>query len=184
MFAEMFHQLGFWGTFIPLMFLIILIGSVAGYLILQYGLSNPLNGNRILTGRMTPQAAAPSQVASSGSQVVQNGDQQTELALVSDEYSAYTMVGTEKIGFKIPEPHVVIYGNLWNKSHIPLYGVLDRLWTAGNTVELRCNITSPLVSLLEDKAKQFGSLNIIALSDQMVLLNVFENYENIHIQTK
>ena len=89
------------------------------------------------------------------------------------------------IGFEIPKPAVRIYGKLWNKEHINIYRLLEDKWRDGTKVDIiECNITSTLISLLEDKYQTFGTLTIYATAEQLSLLNYLKQYKEIQIESR
>lgn len=102
-----------------------------------------------------------------------------------DHYTHELAVGDVVIGFEIPKPMVRIYGRLWNKEHINIYRLLEDKWREGSKVDVtECNITSTLISLLEDKYQIFGELTIYATADQLSLLNYLKQYKEISIESR
>lgn len=90
-----------------------------------------------------------------------------------------------KIGFEIPRPNVKIYGRLWNKEHTVVYRLLEDKWNYCKVVDLtECNITSSLISLLEDKAQKFDGLTIYLTHDQVKLVAYLEQYQNIKLEIR
>lgn len=175
--AEFFQQLGFWGTFILALIPMVVISIVAGFSIIMYGFKNPMNGNVVLEGIKQRQDRKAEAAASAPP-----ADTKT---IVADDYSAYVIVEGEKVGFKVPETYVRIYGQKWNRNHVELYRNLENKWKACKVIDLtECNITSSLISLLEDKATELLELKIYARSDQQVLLNYLKQYGNIQIETR
>lgn len=102
-----------------------------------------------------------------------------------DHYRYETEVGDSVIGFEIPKPDVKIFGKLWNKEHITIYRLLEDKWRDCKSVDVTdCNITSTLISLLEDKCQNFGELTIYATLDQLPLLNYLQQHEKIKIEAR
>lgn len=101
-----------------------------------------------------------------------------------------TVLEKEQVGFIIPSDYVIIYGNYWNNEHHEGYKLLKEKWTSQNKINLSdCNITSPFISIMVSKAKEFAnlspiiSLHIKCLSDQLFALEVLKSYENVIIET-
>ena len=102
-----------------------------------------------------------------------------------DHYVHELSIGDSIIGFEIPKPAVRIYGKLWNKEHIAVYRLLEDKWREGTKIDVtECNITSTLISLLEDKYQKFGELVIYATFDQLPLLNYLKQYKEVSIESR
>ena len=154
MIAEIVKVLGFWGTFILLSLPFAVFTIIAGVLILLHGLKNPMNGVQILIGIRKPRV------------------EESKPTTFSDNLILEFEVDKEPHGFQIPEGYVILYGKKWNREHVEYYRMLEDRWVQCPIVDItRANVTSSLVSLLEDKADQLGSLKIFATADQVVLLN-------------
>lgn len=94
-------------------------------------------------------------------------------------------VGDDFIGFEIPKLNVKIYGKSWNKDHVYIYRQLEDRWRDCKFVDItESNITSTLISLLEDKYQKFGELTIYAAHEQLALLSYLQQYQKIQIESR
>ena len=91
------------------------------------------------------------------------------------------------IGFEIPRPYVTIFGQFWNKSHMPVYRMLDDRWQdpSMNIVDItQANVTSSLNSLLASKVSKFGSLTIYLTEDQVGPTAILKQYSGVVFEVR
>lgn len=86
-----------------------------------------------------------------------------------------------QLGYIVPPNYLYIYGRLWSTAkHSDLYLKLEKDWTNQNVIDIRdTNVTSILISLIEDKVTSFDKLTIIHNKDQEKTLSYLKKYVNI-----
>ena len=88
---------------------------------------------------------------------------------------------TIDLGYIIPPNFLYLYGKLWSTSkHSDLYLKLERDWNEQDIIDIRdTNVTSILISIIEDKLMKLKSMTIIHTQDQNTTLSYLKKYENI-----
>lgn len=86
-----------------------------------------------------------------------------------------------ELGYIIPPNYLYLYGRLWSTTkHGDLYSRLERDWKDINIIDVRdTNLTSVLISIIEDKAQNLDKLTIIHNTDQKIGLSYLKEYSNI-----
>ena len=86
-----------------------------------------------------------------------------------------------KLGYIVPPNYLYIYGRLWSTSkHSDLYLKLEKDWQTQNVIDIRdTNVTSVLISIIEDKVVLFDKLTIVHNKDQEKPLSYLKKYLNI-----
>lgn len=87
----------------------------------------------------------------------------------------------QSLGYIVPPNYLYIYGRLWSTAkHSDLYLKLEKDWTTQNVLDIRdTNVTSILISLIEDRIASFDKLTIIHTKDQEKPLSYLKKYLNI-----
>lgn len=85
------------------------------------------------------------------------------------------------LGYIVPPNYLYIYGRLWSTAkHSDLYLKLENDWTTQNILDIRdTNVTSVLISIIEDRVPSFEKLTIIHNKDQEKTLSYLRKYLNI-----
>lgn len=93
----------------------------------------------------------------------------------------YVNEENDSLGYVVPPNYLYIYGRLWSTAkHSDLYLKLEKDWIGQNIIDIRdTNVTSILISLIEDKVTSFDKLTIIHNKDQEKPLSYLKKYVNI-----
>lgn len=151
--GKLFENLGFWGALIVVILAIITLA---------------LTGIKLGKFELTS--------------VLRHFYDKKDLPIQNDYKYEIEIDDEEKIGFEIPRPNIFIYGKLWNKDHSYIYRLLEERWKDCSVVDLtQCNITSTLISLLENKINKLGAMTIYISNDQVKLLGYLsqDQYKNL-----
>lgn len=86
-----------------------------------------------------------------------------------------------ELGYIIPPNYLYLYGRLWSTTkHGDLYSRFERDWKDIDIIDIReTNITSVLISIIEDKSQNLSKLTIIHNSDQKTALSYLKEFPNI-----
>lgn len=106
------------------------------------------------------------------------------LNMASDEHWAVNLPGGT-IGFIVPKSGVTIFGDGWNtKDHAEQYNRFEEEWRTQLSINvISARITSTLISIIENKAKQFSKIRIICTPDQKTILHYLEQYPNVEFSS-
>jgi hypothetical protein len=97
----------------------------------------------------------------------------------------YVNEDNEILGYVVPPNYLYIYGRIWSTSkHSDLYLKLERDWKDQDVIDIRdTNVTSILISIIEDRVTSFEKLTIIHTKDQEKTLAYLKKYVNINFKS-
>lgn len=103
-------------------------------------------------------------------------------------------VGGEEIGFLLPRHAVVVYGQSWHNIEMPNnidringgLSYLDLVWTPENPhIDVtRCNLISPMISLINKKLIDIPHIVIVCTRSQRELLQCFDGVPNVSFEIR
>lgn len=84
------------------------------------------------------------------------------------------------IGFAVPRGAIFVFGDMWGSDRISDEGYqkLEDQWSDQSCINLvNSNITSPIISIIDSKARKLPAITVVCSEDQQKLLNYFKPEE-------
>jgi len=84
------------------------------------------------------------------------------------------------IGFAVPRGAIFIFGDMWGSDRVSDEGYqkLEDQWSTQTHINLvNANITSPIISIIDSKARKLPAITVVCSEDQQKLLSYFKPEE-------